>query len=117
MNISEVEERFNKSIAALKSLEQILKNQEESYDVHITRLGWLKHLLDACSDLKRYEVESIRSAQIAAQYAQQQAQRESQLKAAEAASAAPPVTPPVATPAVAPVSDPETSKKTKRKSE
>jgi hypothetical protein len=87
MNITEIEERYNKSITALKSLEQILKSQEALYDTHITRLSWLKHLADSCGDLKRYEVEAIRSAQIAAQVAQQQAQREAQAKAAAEESA------------------------------
>lgn len=75
MSLPEVEERYNKSISALKSLEQILKALDASYDVHITRLSWLKHLADASVELKRLEVEAIRSAQIAAQVAQQQAQR------------------------------------------
>lgn len=75
MTLPEVEERYSKSITALKSLEQILKGLDASYDVHITRLSWLKHLADASVDLKRLEVEAIRSAQIAAQVAQQQAQK------------------------------------------
>jgi uncharacterized membrane protein YqiK len=82
MTVSEIEEKYNKSIAALKSLEQILKSQEASYDTHVSRLSSLKHLADCCAELKRYEVEAIRSAQIAAQVAQQQAQREAQAKSA-----------------------------------
>jgi peptidoglycan hydrolase CwlO-like protein len=84
MTLPEVEERFNKSIAALKSLEQILKGLDASYDVHIARLSSLKHLADSCSDLKRYEVEAIRSAQIAAQVAQQSAAREAAAREAAA---------------------------------
>jgi uncharacterized membrane protein len=82
MTLPEIDEKYNKNITALKSLEQILKSQEASYDLHVTRLTWLKQLADACGELKRYEVEAMRSAQIAAQVAQQQAQREAQAKAA-----------------------------------
>lgn len=116
MTLPEVEERFNKNIAALKSLEQILKGLDASYDVHIARLSSLKHLADSCSDLKRYEIEAIRSAQIAAQVAQQTAAREiaareAAAKAQEAALAPTPA--PVAAPSSV---EPET-KRTRKKVE
>lgn len=83
MTLPEIDEKYNKNISALKSLEQILKSQEASYEVHITRLTWLKQLADCCGELKRYEIEAIRSQQIAAQVAQQAQAREEAARAAQ----------------------------------
>ena len=114
MNVTEVEERYNKSISALKSLEQILKGLDATYDLHLTRLGWLKHLADSCIDLKRHEVETIRSASIAAQVAQQQAARVAEQPVKQEAVVPQPQPQPVAP--VAPVQE-ESQKKTRKKSE
>lgn len=112
MNLQDIDDRYNKSITALKSLEQILKGMDASYDVHITRLSWLKHLADSCADLRRAEVEALRSSQIAAQVAQQAASHAAQqaAKAAEQVVKQEPVTAPA--PAVE-----ESVKKTKKKVE
>lgn len=119
MTLPEVEERFNKNITALKSLEQILKGLDASYDVHISRLSWLKQLADSCSDLKRFEIEAIRSLQIAAQVAQQAAAREAAAKEAAAKEAALKAqeAPPMPAPAPAPVPAEADSKRTRKKAE
>lgn len=112
MNLQDVDDRYNKSITALKSLEQIVKGMDASYDVHITRLSWLKHLADSCADLRRSEIESIRSSQIAAQVAQQQAAQQAAKVAEQAARQEP--APAAAQPA--PVME-ESGKKTRKKVE
>lgn len=124
MTLPEIDEKYNKNISALKSLEQILKAQEASYEVHITRLTWLKQLADAAGELKRYEIEAIRSQQIAAQVAQQAQAREEAARAVQmqAQTPAPPtptqvVTPVQTTATVASPAEIETSKKTRKKLE
>lgn len=66
MTLQDIDDKYNKSISALKSLEQILKVQETSYDNHISRLGWLKHLADSAQELRRLEVEFLKVSQAAA---------------------------------------------------
>lgn len=63
MTNQEIEEKYNKNFGTLKDIEVILRAQEATYDVHITRLSGLKALADACSQLKKLELESVKFSQ------------------------------------------------------
>ena len=121
MTLQDIDDKYNKSISALKSLEQIIKVQETSYDNHITRLGWLKHLADSVQELRKLELEFLKVTQAAAaQAAAAQAQAARQ-QLAPASQPAPqvvqqPAPPPVSQPAQEEDSeDSESSKKKTKK--
>jgi hypothetical protein len=78
MSPQEIEERYNKSITMLKSLEQLIKQQETNYETHMTRIGWLKHLADSVVDLRKYEAEVLKLQQAAQQSVQQTVQQTAQ---------------------------------------
>lgn len=63
MTNQEIEDKYNKNFGTLKDLETILRSQEATYDVHIARLSGLKALADACSQLKKLELDSIKFSQ------------------------------------------------------
>lgn len=67
MTAQEIEEKYNKNFGTLKDLEVILRAQEATYDVHVSRLSGLKALADACGQLKRLELESIKFSQYQAE--------------------------------------------------